>query len=52
VGEAGAPPSGARLYGTAGEFLAKMGMVSLSELVPLAPYLPNADALDELEEEL
>ena len=52
VEETGATPSGARLYGTTGEFLAKMGMMSLSELVPLAPYLPNADALDELEEEL
>jgi len=29
-----------------------MGLTSLSELVPLAPYLPDADALDELEEEL
>ena len=48
----GATPSGARLYGTTGEFLEKMGMTNLSELVPLAPYLPDADALDELEEEL
>ena len=52
VEETGATPSGARLYGTTGEFLEKMGMTSLSELVPLAPYLPSADALDELEEEL
>ena len=52
VEETGATPSGARLYGTTGEFLEKMGMTSLSELVPLAPYLPDADALDELEEEL
>ena len=52
VEETGATPSGARLYGTTGEFLEKMGMTSLSDLVPLAPYLPHADALDELEEEL
>ena len=52
VEETGATPSGARLYGTTGEFLEKMGMTNLSELVPLAPYLPDADALDELEEEL
>ena len=52
VEETGLTPSGARLYGTTGEFLEKMGMTSLSELVPLAPYLPSADALDELEEEL
>ena len=52
VEETGLTPSGARLYGTTGEFLEKMGMTNLSELVPLAPYLPDADALDELEEEL
>ena len=52
VEETGTTPSGARLYGTTAEFLEKMGMTSLSELVPLAPYLPSADALDELEEEL
>ena len=52
VEETGLTPSGARLYGTTGEFLEKMGITSLSELVPLAPYLPDADALDELEEEL
>ena len=52
VEETGLTPSGARLYGTTSEFLEKMGLTSLSELVPLAPYLPDADALDELEEEL
>ena len=52
VEETGLTPSGARLYGTTGEFLEKMGLTSLSELVPLAPYLPDADALEELEEEL
>ena len=52
VEETGTTSSGARLYGTTAEFLEKMGMTSLSELVPLAPYLPDADALDELEEEL
>ena len=52
VEETGVTSSGARLYGTTGEFLEKMGLTSLSELVPLAPYLPDADALDDLEEEL
>ena len=52
IEETGATPSGARLYGTTGEFLEKMGMTSLSELLSLAPYLPDADALIELEEEL
>ena len=52
VEETGTTPSGAHLYGTTTEFLEKMGMSSLSELLPLAPYLPEADALIELEEEL
>ncbi len=52
VEETGTTPSGAHLYGTTTEFLEKMGMSSLSELLPLAPYLPEANALIELEEEL
>ena len=37
---------------TPGEFLEKMGLQSLKEQVPLERYLPDADALEELEEEL
>lgn len=44
--------TGAILYGTTVEFLEKMGLTSLDELVPLAPYLPTGEELDELEEQL
>lgn len=49
VEEAGQDPeSGAVLYRTTSHFLERMGMTSLDDLPPLAPYLPHADALDEL----
>ncbi|MHB1489344.1 segregation and condensation protein B [mine drainage metagenome] len=38
--------TGAVLYGTTGYFLERMGLGSLDELPPLAPYLPEIDALD------
>ncbi|VEI12416.1 SMC-Scp complex subunit ScpB [Trueperella bialowiezensis] len=44
--------TGASLYGTTQLFLEKMGMNSLDELAPLAPYLPDDTDLDELEKEL
>lgn len=47
VAEVGTEPSGAVLYGTTSFFLERMGMTSLDELPPLAPYLPDMDALDE-----
>ena len=40
--------SGALLYRTTSYFLQRMGLTSLEELPALAPYLPEADALDEL----
>ncbi|MGE9808149.1 SMC-Scp complex subunit ScpB [Janibacter sp. G1551] len=40
--------SGATLYVTTPYFLERMGLVSLDDLPPLAPYLPDADILDEL----
>ncbi|WP_372594567.1 SMC-Scp complex subunit ScpB [Actinotalea sp.] len=46
VGEAGTEPSGAVLYTTTPYFLERMGMTSLDELPPLAPYLPDLDSLD------
>lgn len=52
VEEVGHSESGAYLYATTPSFLEKMGMNSLDELVPLAPYLPDSDELDELEEQL
>lgn len=38
--------SGARLFGTTGYFLERMGLNSLDELPPLAPHLPDAGALE------
>ncbi len=46
VAEAGTEPSGAVLYATTPYFLERMGMTSLDELPPLAPYLPDLAALD------
>lgn len=39
--------SGAHLYRTTSFFLERLGMASLDELPPLAPYLPDADAVEE-----
>ncbi|MGN6752431.1 MAG: SMC-Scp complex subunit ScpB [Intrasporangium sp.] len=43
--------SGATLYRTTPYFLQRMGLSSLDELPALAPYLPDADVIDELVEE-
>lgn len=45
IAEVGTEPSGAVLYGTTPYFLERMGMGSLDELPPLAPYLPDLEAL-------
>jgi len=39
---------GAMLYGTTPYFLQRLGLSSLDELPALAPYLPDADVVDEL----
>lgn len=41
---------GSILYGTTPYFLQRMGLGSLDELPALAPYLPEVDVLDELNE--
>jgi segregation and condensation protein B len=42
--EAGSDPAtGAVLFGTTPYFLERLGLASLSDLPPLAPYLPDAD---------
>jgi len=47
VAEAGSDPTtGAVLYETTGYFLERMGLASLDELPPLAPYLPDFDTLE------
>ncbi len=38
--------TGAVLYGTTGYFLERMGLSSLDELPPLAPYLPDIETLE------
>ena len=38
--------TGAVLYGTTGYFLERMGLSSLDELPPLAPYLPDIEQLE------
>ncbi len=51
VAEVGTDPtSGALLYATTGYFLERMGVSSLDELPPLAPYLPDIDALDGVDQ--
>lgn len=40
--------SNATLYGTTPYFLERMGLNSLDDLPPLAPYLPDATVFDEL----
>ena len=50
VAEVGTEPaSGAVLYGTTGYFLERMGLTSLDQLPPLAPYLPEFDPLESAE---
>jgi segregation and condensation protein B len=49
VEEAGNDPeTGAVLYRTTTYFLQRLGLTSIDELPALAPYLPEADVLDEL----
>jgi segregation and condensation protein B len=43
--------SNAVLYGTTDYFLERIGLASLDDLPALAPYLPEADVLDDLAEE-
>ncbi|WP_053202299.1 SMC-Scp complex subunit ScpB [Jiangella muralis] len=43
--------SGAYLYSTTPYFLERLGMASLDELPPLAPYLPDADSIEERDTE-
>ncbi|WP_168581434.1 SMC-Scp complex subunit ScpB [Gephyromycinifex aptenodytis] len=40
---------GAVLYGTTDDFLVRLGLGSLEELPPLAPYLPDAHQLEDIE---
>ncbi len=42
--------SGAILYGTTTYFLERLGLTSVDDLPALAPYLPEVDALDEMDD--
>jgi len=49
VEEAGQDPDGgANLYCTSAYFLERLGLRSLDELPPLAPYLPDMDELEDI----
>ncbi|MGV1008562.1 MAG: SMC-Scp complex subunit ScpB [Dermatophilaceae bacterium] len=50
VEEQGHGEGGAVLYGTTPYFLQRLGLSSLDELPPLAPYLPDVEVLDEIAE--
>ncbi|MCL3862038.1 SMC-Scp complex subunit ScpB [Actinotalea sp. K2] len=50
VGEVGTEPSGAVLYATTSYFLERMGLTSLDELPPLAPYLPDLDTMTGIDD--
>ncbi|MDM7831106.1 SMC-Scp complex subunit ScpB [Cellulomonas edaphi] len=51
VAETGTDPSsGALLYETTGYFLERMGLSSLDQLPPLAPYLPDIDVLEGVDQ--
>ena len=52
IEETGTEPSGAILYRTTAEFLEYLGLDSLVDLRPLAPYLPDTPALDDIEDEM
>ncbi|WP_336923163.1 SMC-Scp complex subunit ScpB [Aquipuribacter sp. SD81] len=45
----GEGPGGAILYVTTDELCERLGLTSLDELPPLAPYLPETDVIDEIE---
>jgi segregation and condensation protein B len=51
VAETGTDPSsGALLYETTGYFLERMGLSTLDQLPPLAPYLPDIDVLEGVDQ--
>jgi segregation and condensation protein B len=52
VTELGTEPSGAVQYGTTSYFLERLGMTSLDELPPLAPYLPDLDTMSGIDDDV
>lgn len=47
VEEAGSEDSGATLYRTTAYFLERLGLQSVEDLPPLAPYLPDLDSFED-----
>ena len=52
IEETGTEPNCAILYRTTAEFLEYLGLNSLEDLPPLAPYLPDTAVLDDIENEM
>ena len=52
ITESGSNPTGAGLLHTTSKFLEVMGLESLEELVPLAPFMPDVQDAELLEAEL
>ena len=52
IEESGESPTGAHLFHTTQTFLEKMGLTSIDDLVPLAPFVPGPERVDELVLEL
>ncbi|MBK8469480.1 MAG: SMC-Scp complex subunit ScpB [Actinomycetales bacterium] len=50
IEERGEGEGGAILYGTTSYFMQRLGLESLDDLPPLAPYLPDVELLDEIAE--
>lgn len=52
IEEIGATVTGAHLFGTTTHFLERMGLSDVSELVPLAPFMPGPEQVGDIENEL
>ncbi len=52
IEESGTSITGAHLFRTTGTFLERMGLASIEELVPLAPFVPGPESAEELSAEL
>lgn len=52
IEESGHGESGAHLFRTTVHFLERMGLTSLDDLPPLAPFMPDADSVESLAAQL
>ncbi|WRS29757.1 SMC-Scp complex subunit ScpB [Actinomycetaceae bacterium MB13-C1-2] len=51
VEEVGTTATGAHLFGTTTHFLERMGLSDVSELVPLAPFMPGPESVHDIDTE-